>query len=103
MERTEDGAWAVRLGLRIVAGVGEKEKARIEAESRRGPYADLHDVVRRLPLGRDVLTNLAAVGAFALARPVAPGGDVGGRRRGWSGGSAPRCAPRHPGAAAAHR
>ncbi len=65
MERTESGAWAVRLGLRLVAGVGAKEKARIEAESQRGPYADLHEVVRRLPLDRDVLTNLAAVGAFA--------------------------------------
>src|SRR5690348_14477028 len=64
MERTGDGAWAVRLGLRIVAGVGGNEKDRIEAESRRGPYVDLHDVIRRLPLGRDVLTNLAAVGAF---------------------------------------
>ncbi|MCA1667223.1 MAG: error-prone DNA polymerase, partial [Thermomicrobia bacterium] len=64
MERTEDGTWAVRLGLRLVAGVGGNEKGRIEAESRRGPYADLHDVVRRLPLGRDVLTNLAAVGTF---------------------------------------
>lgn len=63
MERTGNGAWAVRLGLRIVAGVGAKEQARIEAESRRGPYADLHDVVR-LPLGREVLTNLAAVGVF---------------------------------------
>ncbi len=64
MERTESGAWAVRLGLRLVAGVGGKEKARIEVESQRGPYADLHDLVRRLPLDRDVLTNLAAVGAF---------------------------------------
>jgi error-prone DNA polymerase len=66
MERIADGTWAVRLGLRIVASVGENEKARIEAEPRRGTYADLHDVVRRLPLGRDVLTNLAAVGAFTL-------------------------------------
>ncbi|MDQ6834464.1 MAG: OB-fold nucleic acid binding domain-containing protein [Chloroflexota bacterium] len=65
MERTGDGTWAVRLGLRIVAGVGRNEKDRIEAESRRVPYADLHDVIRRLPLGRDVLTNFAAVGAFA--------------------------------------
>ncbi len=65
MERTEEGTWAVRLGLRIIAGVGTKEKQRVEAESRRGPYADLHDVLRRLPLSRDVLTNLAAIGAFA--------------------------------------
>jgi error-prone DNA polymerase len=64
MERTGDGAWAVRLGLRILAGVGGDGKTRIEAESRR-PYASLHAVVRRLPLGRDVLANLAAVDAFA--------------------------------------
>ncbi len=36
MERTEDGQWAVRLGLRLVAGVGEEEKERIEAESSAG-------------------------------------------------------------------
>lgn len=64
MERTESGAWAVRLGLRIVVGVGAKEKARIAAESRQGSYADLPDVIRRLPLDRDILTNLAAVGTF---------------------------------------
>ena len=64
MERTESGAWAVRLGLRLVAGIGAKEKQRIETESGRGPYADLHELVRRLSLDRDVLTNLAAVGAF---------------------------------------
>ena len=64
MERTEDGTWAVRLGFRLVAGVGAKEKVRIEAESQREPFAELHDVVRRLPLDRDVLTNLAAVGAL---------------------------------------
>ncbi len=63
MERGDDGTWAVRLGLRLVAGVGEGEEERIETESRR-PYANLHDVLRRLPLDRDVLTNLAAVGAF---------------------------------------
>ena len=45
-------------------GVGETERERIEAESRRGEYRDLSEVVRRLPLGRDILANLAAVGAF---------------------------------------
>ena len=64
MERTEGGAWAVRLGLRAVAGIGAAEKGRIEAEAGRGAYASLRDVARRLPLGRDALTNLAAVGAF---------------------------------------
>ena len=64
MERTDDGTWAVRLGVRLVHGVGETERERIEAESRRGEYRDLSEVVRRLPLGRDILANLAAVGAF---------------------------------------
>ena len=45
-------------------GVGEREEGRIEAAAHAGPYRDLHDVVRRLPLGRDVLANLAAVGTF---------------------------------------
>jgi error-prone DNA polymerase len=65
LERAEDGRWAVRLGLRLVTGVGEESKARIETAARRGPYADLSDVMRRLELPHHVLTNLAAVGTFA--------------------------------------
>lgn len=65
MERTADGAWAVRLGLRLVAGIGAEQRERIEMESQRGPHCTLHDVARRLPLGRDTLTNMAAVRAFA--------------------------------------
>ena len=64
MERTPSGTWAVRLGLRIVGGIGGEEKERIEEASRQGPYQVVQDVVRRLPLGKDVLTNLAAVGTF---------------------------------------
>lgn len=65
MERTEHGIWAVRLGLRIVAGVGPKERERIEEAAQSAPYCDLPNVMRRLPLAKDALTNLAAVGAFA--------------------------------------
>ncbi len=64
MERTPDGAWAVRLGLRIVSGIGGAERERIEAAVMSRPFQSFPDVIRRLPLARDTLTNLAAVGAF---------------------------------------
>lgn len=64
MERTTDGRWGVRLGFRLVNGVGEKEGKRIEAAFGEGMYRSLPDVVRRLTLPKDVLTNMAAVGAF---------------------------------------
>ena len=65
MERATDGRWGVRLGLRLVRGVGEKEGAHIETATREGAYRDLYDVVRRLALPKDVVTNIAAIGAFA--------------------------------------
>jgi len=64
MERTEGGAWSVRLGLRQVAGVGEADREKIEAARREGPYIAVREAVWRLGLRRDVWANLAAVGAF---------------------------------------
>ncbi len=65
VERTDEGAWAVRLGLRLVRGIGEKERDKIEEAQQGGPYRDLRDAAWRLRLDRDALANLAAVGAFA--------------------------------------
>ncbi len=64
MERTADGVWSVRLGLRLVAGIGPEEGERIERAESEESYTDLRALLRRLPLARDVMTNLAAVGAF---------------------------------------
>lgn len=65
MERLPDGRWAVRLGLRLVRGIGAGERGQVEAARAGGPYADLRDAVWRLGLRQDALVNLAAVGAFA--------------------------------------
>ena len=64
MERAVGGRWAVRLGLRIVRGIGEKEREVIEGTARGGPYRDLNDAVWRLQLDRNALANLAATGTF---------------------------------------
>lgn len=65
MKRTESGAWAVRLGLRVIAGIGEKHREEIERAQATGTYENVHEACRRLTLPRDALTHLAAVGAFA--------------------------------------
>jgi len=65
MERTAGGTWGVRLGLRMVAGVGKKHRDGIEGARKSGAYESVRDVCERLALPRDVLTNLAAIGAFA--------------------------------------
>lgn len=64
MERAADGRWSVRLGLRLVNGVGEEEGEQIEREAETAGYRTLYDVVRRLPLTKATLANFAAIGAF---------------------------------------
>ena len=60
-----DGAWAVRLGLAGVTGVGERTAARIVAErTRGGDYRDLHELVRRTGITQAHLESLATAGAF---------------------------------------
>jgi len=58
--RLEDGA--VRLGLRLVKGLGEEAGRRIAA---RQPYADLGDLAHRAALGRHELGVLARAGTLA--------------------------------------
>jgi error-prone DNA polymerase len=68
LERREDGL-AVRMGLRYVAGIGERERAALERERR--PYRDVEDFVRRTRLPVRSLVRLAEAGAFesfALSR-----------------------------------
>ncbi|MDR6200853.1 error-prone DNA polymerase [Microbacterium sp. SORGH_AS428] len=60
-----DGAFAVRLGLGAVTGVGEKVAARIVAErDAEGPFRDMRDLVRRCDLSVAQLEALATAGAF---------------------------------------
>jgi error-prone DNA polymerase len=56
--------WGVRLGLRLVKGIGEEHEARLDAELERGPYIGLADVVERTGLGEEVLERLIRAGAL---------------------------------------
>lgn len=61
-----DGAFAVRLGLAGVKGVGERMAKLIVAErERHGAFASLHDLVRRTGVSEAQLEALATAGAFA--------------------------------------
>ncbi|HET6344828.1 MAG TPA: error-prone DNA polymerase, partial [Myxococcota bacterium] len=59
--RTE-GAWAVRMGLRYVRGLGEVERGKLTAAP--PPYASVQDFVVRTGLSQRSLVTLAQAGAF---------------------------------------
>ncbi len=60
-----DGAFAVRLGLASVTGVGKALAEKIVAEREaHGPYRDLRDLVRRTGAATPQLEALATAGAF---------------------------------------
>jgi error-prone DNA polymerase len=62
--------WGVRLGLRLVKGIGEEHAALLDAELARGPYRSLADVVERTGLPEEVLERLIRSGAMdSLGRP----------------------------------
>jgi error-prone DNA polymerase len=79
----EDGA--VRLGLRYVKGLRESTGRALVAARTERPFLSAAAVARRVPLDRDELQTLAAIGAFAalggsrrqnlwtLARVIGPG------------------------------
>jgi error-prone DNA polymerase len=59
------GAWAVRLGVASVRGVGEAVKDAFLAARRQAPFRSVGDFARRSGLGRAPLEHLAAAGGFA--------------------------------------
>ncbi|MDQ2697955.1 MAG: error-prone DNA polymerase, partial [Actinomycetota bacterium] len=60
-----DGAFAVRLGLAGVKGIGAKVAERIvAARDREGPFRDLRDLVRRTSITAAQIEALATAGAF---------------------------------------
>ena len=64
-EHRRDGAFAVRLGLAAVTGIGEAVARRIvDARDTDGPFRDLSDLVRRTDLTAAQLEALATAGAF---------------------------------------
>ncbi|GAB7006200.1 error-prone DNA polymerase [Nocardioides sp. AN3] len=72
-----DGAFAVRLGLDSVRGIGKETAERIVAARAERPFADLADLSRRAGLTTDQLESLATAGA-------AP--DMGRREALWAAG-----------------
>jgi len=63
LERQENGRWALRTGLCIIADVGEAAWERIAAVRSAGAFADLADFCRRTRLPVDVVTSLIRSGA----------------------------------------
>ena len=58
------GGFAVRMGLRYVKGLGERERDKILGAREAGPFASLQDFVRRTNLDEGSLGGLAEAGAF---------------------------------------
>ncbi len=77
-----DGAFAVRLGLDEVTGIGTAVAKKIVAERERGgEYRDMNDLVRRVGLATAQLESLAAAGAFDTF-------GLGRREAMWNAGNA---------------
>lgn len=60
-----DPEGALRLGFHLVRGLGETQRARLEAAIAAGSFADLVDFVRRTRLEKEAVENLAVAGAFS--------------------------------------
>ena len=58
------GAVAVRLGVRLVRGIGAKARRALEAALRDGPFTSVEDAVRRVSLDKTSWRRLAEAGAF---------------------------------------
>jgi error-prone DNA polymerase len=55
---------AVRLGVRLVRGIGAKARRALEAALRDGPFVSVDDAVRRVTLDKASWRHLAEAGAF---------------------------------------
>lgn len=66
LERGEDGAHSVRLGLKFVRGMGESCEEALRAALARRPFSSLEDCVAKAAgVPRLALESLATLGAFA--------------------------------------
>ncbi|MFQ5679990.1 MAG: error-prone DNA polymerase, partial [Gemmatimonadota bacterium] len=63
-ESPEGRSPALRLGLRLVRGLGPKARERLQRAREEGPFGSVEDVVRRCGLGMAELRTLAEAGAF---------------------------------------
>ncbi|HUO82424.1 MAG TPA: error-prone DNA polymerase [Gammaproteobacteria bacterium] len=65
LERRDDGAAALRLGLRVIRGFGEAAAGRLVAARTGGAFTGTQDLAERAGLDRGELGALAAAGALA--------------------------------------
>jgi error-prone DNA polymerase len=79
---TERPKRALRLGLRLIKGLGESAARRIEAARSEWRFANMEDVIRRAELRKNEIEALAEAGAFSSL--------VGQRRQALWQGRAPR-------------
>ena len=56
---------ALRLGMRLIKGLGESAAKRIEAARREWRFANMEDVIRRAELRKNEIEALAEAGAFS--------------------------------------
>jgi error-prone DNA polymerase len=63
------GAPAVRLGLRLVKGLGARAREALATARAQGPFTSVDDVVRRTRLPEDALRALGEAGAFDAMFP----------------------------------
>ena len=82
-EHRRDGAFAVRLGLNEVQGLGAEVAERIVAVRAERPFADMADVARRAELTVAQMESLATAGAFDAF-------DITRRQALWNAGYAER-------------
>ena len=88
-DHRRDGAFAVRLGLDEVTGIGTPLAKHIVAEREcGGDYRDMSDLVRRVGLSTAQLEVLAAAGAFDSF-------GLSGREALWSAGNAAQDRPEY--------
>ncbi|MCC6931620.1 MAG: PHP domain-containing protein [Gemmatimonadaceae bacterium] len=73
-QATRDGsaAPAVRLGLRLVHGLGAAAREKLERALEQGPFHDIPDVIQRAGLDQRALRALAEAGAFDTMVPDVP-------------------------------
>jgi error-prone DNA polymerase len=64
LEPAEDGALAVRLGLRMVTGLAEEDAARLVVARADDPYRSIDDLWRRAGIKTGALSRLAEADAF---------------------------------------
>jgi len=90
---------ALRLGLRLVRGLGAAARERLEAARTEGPFGSVEEVVRRGGLGPSELRALARAGAFRTLWPGRRAAlwEVLRRLRGEAGPLTPRRPESPPG------